>query len=236
MVRPRHQRCAAVTGKRIGVRDDQRVRTSWSPKRCCERKASIQISARRVAIDDGPSAHAGAYQRRGGSDLCRAAARLMLKKWVIRRWPARPKWLALARYAYAVSRLIKEKSAGGQALLKALLRAHLYILDNQPETIQTLDQMATPAALTSPSILTTASSQTLSKDGTMTDAEIEAIIARVGVKTRQSRMKSETLPSRAAAADKSWRRENKKDADKGKRIKFTGTRFFLLYPVAVIRF
>src|SRR5436190_21338399 len=80
-------------------------------------------------------------------------------------------------------RLIKENSQVVRRTLKALLRAHLYILENRQDTIQTLIKWL-PQPLDIAEHSYDGELKTLSKDGTMTDAEIEAIIARVGEKKR----------------------------------------------------
>ena len=80
-------------------------------------------------------------------------------------------------------RLIKENPQVVRRTLKALLRSHLYILDNRQETIQTLIKWL-PQPLDIAEHSYDGELKTLSKDGTMTDAEIETIIARVGEKKR----------------------------------------------------
>jgi ABC-type nitrate/sulfonate/bicarbonate transport system substrate-binding protein len=67
--------------------------------------------------------------------------------------------------------------------LKALLKSHLYILENRQETIQTLIKWL-PQPLDIAEHSYDNELKTLSRDGTMTDAEVEAIIARVGEKKR----------------------------------------------------
>src|SRR5438034_1228513 len=80
-------------------------------------------------------------------------------------------------------RLIKENSQVVRRTLKALLRAHLYILENRQDTIQTLIKWL-PQPLDIAEHSYDSELKTLSRDGTMTDAEIETIIARVGEKKR----------------------------------------------------
>ncbi len=80
-------------------------------------------------------------------------------------------------------RLIKENPQVVRRTLKALLRAHRYILENRQDTIQTLIKWL-PQPLDIAEHSYDGELKTLSKDGTMTDAEIEAIIARVGEKKR----------------------------------------------------
>jgi ABC-type nitrate/sulfonate/bicarbonate transport system substrate-binding protein len=80
-------------------------------------------------------------------------------------------------------RLIKENPQVVRRTLKALLKSHLYILENRQETIQTLIKWL-PQPLDIAEHSYDNELKTLSRDGTMTDAEVEAIIARVGEKKR----------------------------------------------------
>ena len=80
-------------------------------------------------------------------------------------------------------RLIKENPQLVRRTLKALLRSHHYIFENRQETIQTLIKWL-PQPLDIAEHSYDGELKTLSKDGIMTDAEIEAIIARVGEKKR----------------------------------------------------
>lgn len=80
-------------------------------------------------------------------------------------------------------RLIKENPQLVKRTLKALLRSHQYILDNRQDTIQTLIKwLPQPIDIAEHSY--DGELKTLSRDGILTDAEIEAIIARVGEKKR----------------------------------------------------
>src|SRR5258706_12262010 len=82
-----------------------------------------------------------------------------------------------------LDRLIKENSPVVKRTLKALLRAHHYILENRQETIQTLIKWL-PQPLDIAEHSYDDELKTLTRDGTMTDAEINAIIERVGEKKR----------------------------------------------------
>jgi ABC-type nitrate/sulfonate/bicarbonate transport system substrate-binding protein len=80
-------------------------------------------------------------------------------------------------------RLIKEHPLLVKRTLKALLRSHHYILENRQETIQTLIKwLPQPIDIAEHSY--DGELKTLSRDGIMTDPEIEAIMARVGEKKR----------------------------------------------------
>jgi ABC-type nitrate/sulfonate/bicarbonate transport system substrate-binding protein len=84
---------------------------------------------------------------------------------------------------FTSDRLIKENPQIVRRTLKALLRAHQYMLENRQETIQTLIKWL-PQPLDIAEHSYDNELKTLSRDGTMTDAEVEAIIARVGEKKR----------------------------------------------------
>ena len=80
-------------------------------------------------------------------------------------------------------RLIKENPLLIKRTLKALLRSHQYILENRQDTIQTLIKwLPQPVDVAEHSY--DSELKALSRDGTMTDAEIDAIIVRVGEKKR----------------------------------------------------
>ena len=80
-------------------------------------------------------------------------------------------------------RLIRENPQLVRRTLKSLLRAHNYIIENRQETIQ-LSIKWLPQALDIAEHSYDSELKNLNRDGTMTDAEIEAIIARVGEKKR----------------------------------------------------
>jgi NitT/TauT family transport system substrate-binding protein len=80
-------------------------------------------------------------------------------------------------------RLIKENPQLIRRSLKALLRSHRYIVENRQETIQTLIKWL-PQPLDAAEHSYDSELKTLSRDGILTDAEIEAIITRLGEKRR----------------------------------------------------
>ena len=182
MVRPDIKDVQQLKGKRIGVATikgtDQLVAEEMLQAKGFNPNLLASGRHRRRA-----SAHASAYQRRGGSDLRRAAARFNAQKnglsGVGR--PARS-GLALGRYAHFRSS-DQGKSAAGQANAQGAAAIAPYILENRQETIQTLIKWL-PQPLDIAEHSYDGELKTLSKDGTMTDAEIEAIIARVGEKKR----------------------------------------------------
>jgi len=84
---------------------------------------------------------------------------------------------------FTSDRLIKENPQIVRRTLKALLRAHQYMLENRQETIQTLIKWL-PQAMDIAEHSYDGELKTLSRDGTMTDAEIDAIIIRLNEKKR----------------------------------------------------
>jgi NitT/TauT family transport system substrate-binding protein len=80
-------------------------------------------------------------------------------------------------------RLIRENPQVVKHTLKALLRAHYYILENREETIQ-LSIKWLPQPLDVAEHAYDIELRMLNRDGTMTDEEIERIMARVGEKKR----------------------------------------------------
>jgi ABC-type nitrate/sulfonate/bicarbonate transport system substrate-binding protein len=80
-------------------------------------------------------------------------------------------------------RLIRENPQLVRRTLKSLLRAHIYIIENRQDTIQ-LSIKWLPQALEIAEHSYDGELKSLNRDGTMTDAELEAIIARVGEKKR----------------------------------------------------
>ena len=80
-------------------------------------------------------------------------------------------------------RLIRENPQLVRRTLKSLLRAHYYIIENRQETVQ-LSIKWLPQALEIAEHSYDGELKMVNRDGLMTDAEIEAIIARVGEKKR----------------------------------------------------
>jgi len=80
-------------------------------------------------------------------------------------------------------RLIRENPVLVKRTLRSLLRAHRHILENRRETIE-LSIKWLPQAMEIAEHSYDGELKVLNRDGTMTDAEIESIIARVGEKKR----------------------------------------------------
>ena len=182
MVRPDIKDVQQLKGKRIGVATikgtDQLV-----VEEMLQAKGFNPNLLQAVAIGDGPvrmqALISGAVEA-----ICVAPPHdLMLKKMGYPALAGPPEVGLPSAGMLTSDRLIKENSQVVRRTLKALLRAHLYILENRQDTIQTLIKWL-PQPLDIAEHSYDGELKTLSRDGTMTDAEIEAIIARVGEKKR----------------------------------------------------
>jgi len=182
MVRPEIKDVQQLKGKKIGVATirgtDQLV-----AEEMLQAKGFNPSQLQAVAIGDGPLRMQALIS--GAVDAISVAPPhdLMLKKMG---YPALvgPPEVGLPSAGMLTSdRLIKENPQLVKRTLKALLRSHRYILDNRQETIQTLIKwLPQPVEIAEHSY--DSELKTLSRDGIMTDAEIEGIIARVGDKKR----------------------------------------------------
>jgi len=182
MVRPDIKDVQQLKGKRIGVATikgtDQLV-----AEEMLQAKGFNPNLLQAVAIGDGPvrmqALISGAVEA-----ICVAPPHdLMLKKMGYPALAGPPEVGLPSAGMLTSDRLIKENPQLVRRTLKALLRSHHYILENRQETIQTLIKwLPQPVDIAEHSY--DGELKTLSKDGTMTDAEIEAIIARVGEKKR----------------------------------------------------
>ena len=84
---------------------------------------------------------------------------------------------------FTSDRLIRENPQLVRRTMKTLLRAHHFILENKAESIQILLKwLPQPADIAEHSYET--EMKTLSKDGQMTDAELNSLIERLGDKKR----------------------------------------------------
>jgi NitT/TauT family transport system substrate-binding protein len=94
-------------------------------------------------------------------------------------------------------RLLRENPQLVKRTLKALLRAHRYILENKEQTIQVLMKWL-PQAVDVAEHSYNSELKMLSGNGQMTDGEIEAIIARIGEKKRPLDEVRDFTPARQA--------------------------------------
>lgn len=84
---------------------------------------------------------------------------------------------------FASDKFLRENAAAARGALKALLRAHEFILENKQETLPIMMQWL-PQAPDIASHSYDMELRTLSRDGQMTDAETAALIERLGDKKR----------------------------------------------------
>jgi ABC-type nitrate/sulfonate/bicarbonate transport system substrate-binding protein len=182
MVRPEIKDVQQLKGKKLGVATikgtDQLV-----AEEMLQAKGFNPNQLQAVAIGDGPVRMQALV---GGAvdAVCVAPPHdLMLRKMGYPALAGPPEVGLPSAGMLTSDRLIKENPQVVRRTLKALLRSHQYILENRQDTIQTLIKwLPQPIDIAEHSYDNEL--KTLSRDGIMTDAEIEAIIARVGEKKR----------------------------------------------------
>lgn len=84
---------------------------------------------------------------------------------------------------FTSEKFLKENPLAVKRTIRALLRAHIYILDNKAETIKAMMQWL-PQSLEVASHSYDIEMTALTKDGLMTDSEIDVLIAKLGEKKR----------------------------------------------------
>lgn len=182
MVRPDIKDVQQLKGKRIGVATirgtDQLV-----AEEMLQAKGFNPNLLQAVAIGDGPvrmqALISGAVEA-----VCLAPPHdLMLKKMGYPALAGPPEVGLPSAGMFTSDRLIKENPQVVRRALKALLRAHHYILENRQDTIQSLIKWL-PQAVDIAEHSYDGELKTLSRDGTMTDAEIDSIIVRLNEKRR----------------------------------------------------
>jgi ABC-type nitrate/sulfonate/bicarbonate transport system substrate-binding protein len=182
MVRPEIKDVQQLKGKKIGVATIKGTDQLVAEEMLQAKGFNIsQIQA--VAIGDGPvrmqALISGAVEA-----VCLAPPHdLMLRKMGYNALLGPPEIGLPSAGMLTSDRLIKENPQIVRRTLKALLRAHYHIVENRQDAIQTLIKWL-PQPLDIAEHSYDAELKTLNRDGTMTDAEIEAIIERVGDKKR----------------------------------------------------
>ena len=182
MVRPEIKDVQQLKGKKIGVATIKGTDQLVAEEMLQAKGFNIsQIQA--VAIGDGPvrmqALIGGAVEA-----VCLAPPHdLMLRKMGYNALLGPPEIGLPSAGMLTSDRLIKENPQIVRRTLKALLRAHYHIVENRQDAIQTLIKWL-PQPLDIAEHSYDAELKTLNRDGTMTDAEIEAIIERVGEKKR----------------------------------------------------
>ena len=182
MVRPEIKDVQQLKGKKIGVATikgtDQLV-----AEEMLQAKGFNTNLLQAVAIGDGPvrmqALISGVVEA-----VCLAPPHdLMLKKIGFNALVGPPEVGLPSAGMLTSDRLIKENPQIVRRTLKALLRAHYQIIENRQDAIQTLIKWL-PQPIDVAEHSYDAELKTLNRDGTMTDAEIDAIIERVGEKKR----------------------------------------------------
>ena len=182
MVRPEIKDVQQLKGKKIGVATirgtDQLV-----AEEMLQAKGFNPSQLQAVAIGDGPVRMQALIS--GAVDAISVAPPhdLMLRRMGYTALAGPPEVGLPSAGMLTADRLIKENPQLVKRTLKALLRSHHYIIENKQETIQTLIKWL-PQPLDAAEHSYDSELKTLSRDGILTDAEIEAIIARVGEKKR----------------------------------------------------
>jgi NitT/TauT family transport system substrate-binding protein len=182
MVRPEIKDVQQLKGKKIGVATirgtDQLV-----AEEMLQAKGFNPSQLQAVAIGDGPVRMQALIS--GAVDAISVAPPhdLMLRRMGYPALAGPPEVGLPSAGMLTADRLIKENPQLVKRTLKALLRSHHYITENRQETLQTLIKWL-PQPLDVAEHSYDSELKTLSRDGLLTDAEIEAIIARVGEKKR----------------------------------------------------
>src|SRR5918996_2011030 len=182
MVRPDIRDVQQLKGKKLGVATikgtDQLV-----AEEMLQGKGFNPAQLQAVAIGDGPVRMQALVS--GAVDaICVAPPHdLMLRKMGYNALVGPPEVGLPSAGMLTSDRLIRENPQIVKRTLKALLRSHQHILQNRQETIQTsIKWLPQPIDITEHAYDNEL--KTLSRDGILTDTEIEAIIARVGEKNR----------------------------------------------------
>ena len=182
MVRPEIKDVQQLRGKRIGVATIKGTDQLVAEEMLQAKGFNIsQIQA--VAIGDGP-VRMQALMTGAVEAVCLAPPHdFMLRKLGYNALLGPPDIGLPSAGMLTSDRLIKENPQVVRRTLKALLRAHQYILENRQDTIQSLIKWL-PQDLDVAEHSYDGELKTLSRDGTMTDAEINSIIERIGEKKR----------------------------------------------------
>ena len=182
MVRPEIKDVQQLRGKRIGVATIKGTDQLVAEEMLQAKGFNIsQIQA--VAIGDGP-VRMQALMTGAVEAVCLAPPHdFMLRKLGYNALLGPPEIGLPSAGMLTSDRLIKESPQVVRRTLKALLRAHQYILENRQDTIQALIKWL-PQDLDVAEHSYDGELKTLSRDGTMTDAEINSIIERIGEKKR----------------------------------------------------
>ena len=182
MVRPEIKDVQQLKGKRIGVATIKGA-DQLNAEELLQAKGFNPNQIQAVAIGDGPLRMQALIS--GAVDaICVAPPHdLMLKRMNYPALAGPPEVGLPVAGMFTSDRLVRENPQLVRRTMKALLRAHHFILENKTESIQILLKwLPQPPDIAEHSYET--EMKTLSKDGQMTDAEIHALIERLGDKKR----------------------------------------------------
>ncbi len=182
MVRPEIKDVQQLKGKRIGVATIKGA-DQLNAEELLQAKGFNPNQIQAVAIGDGPLRMQALIS--GAVDaICVAPPHdLMLKRMNYPALAGPPEVGLPVAGMFTSDRLVRENSQLVRRTMKALLRAHRFILENKTESIQILLKwLPQPPDIAEHSYET--EMKTLSKDGQMTDAELHALIERLGDKKR----------------------------------------------------
>jgi NitT/TauT family transport system substrate-binding protein len=182
MVRPEIKDVQQLKGKKLGV-STIRGADQLVAEEMLQAKGFNPGQIQAVAIGDGPVRMQALIS--GAVDAISVAQPhdLMLQRMGFRALAGPPETGLPVAGMFAADRLLRENPAVARRTLKALLRAHHFILENKQETIPIMTQWL-PQAADVASHSYDMELKTLSRDGQMTDAETDALIERLGDKKR----------------------------------------------------
>jgi ABC-type nitrate/sulfonate/bicarbonate transport system substrate-binding protein len=171
-----------LKGKRIGVATIKGA-DQLNAEELLQAKGFNPNQLQAVAIGDGPLRMQALIS--GAVDaICVAPPHdLMLKRMGYPALAGPPEVGLPVAGMFAADRLVRENPQLARRTMKALLRAHYFILENKAESIQILLKwLPQPPDIAEHSYET--EMKTLSKDGQMTDAELNSLIEKLGDKKR----------------------------------------------------
>ena len=182
MVRPDIKDVQQLKGKRIGVATIKGA-DQLNAEELLQAKGFNPNQIQAVAIGDGPLRMQALIS--GAVDaICVAPPHdLMLKRMGYPALAGPPEVGLPVAGMFTSDRLIRENPQLVRRTIKSLLRSHQYILENKQEAIQILLKwLPQPPDIAEHSYET--EMKTLSKDGQMTDAELNALIEKLADKKR----------------------------------------------------
>jgi NitT/TauT family transport system substrate-binding protein len=182
MVRPEIKDVQQLKGKRLGVATIKGA-DQLNAEELLQAKGFNPNQIQAVAIGDGPLRMQALIS--GAVDaICVAPPHdLMLKRMNYPALAGPPEVGLPVAGMFTSDRLVRENPQLVRRTMKVLLRAHHFILENKAESIQILLKwLPQPADIAEHSYET--EMKTLSKDGQMTDAELNALIDKLADKKR----------------------------------------------------